>query len=68
MYTFSPPSAHDRKFLSWAAVLNCELGQALPHQMFYIALQIIRGDHLGKQTSKQKYRRISSVGGFAQIM
>ena len=36
------------------AVLNCDLGQALPHQMFYNALQIIRDDHPGKQTSKQK--------------
>ena len=50
------------------AVLNYELSQASPHQMFYIALQIIRDDHPGKQTSKQKQTDISSVWGFAPIM
>ena len=51
------------------AVLNCELGQASPIKMFYIALQIIIGvtTRANKQASKVD-RRISSVGGFAPIM
>ena len=46
-------------------VLNCELGQASPHQMFYIALQLGVTTWTNKQVKVDK--RISSVGGLPKL-